>query len=608
MAFKDPDTLQDGYLSFEGGIDSGFPASLIQLNEAAWAVNATMRGGFLTPRPGIRKRIMRFTSEEVLTNFKTGRFQGAGTYLTTDANTGAPITYLATSVGGRIFLTNLNNNYLTQDISITGDINQADVRHAWFQQAENWLIVQNRSDAPFLYNGSVSRRAAGQGEVPLGGPMAYGKGRLWVARDNLYFGGDLVNTKTDAVIKFTENDYLNEGGAFAVANGNITGMAFAANLDTSLGDGDLLVFNTTSAYAFDAPVDRTTWKNLQYPIQRFALLKYGSMNHEGIATVNGDLFFRAQDGVRSLKYARRDFEEWGNTPISRQATRALQYDTESRLSECSTVTFDNRMLMTVQPQKDTGHGTWHRGLVSLDFYLVSGMGRKLNPAWEGVWTGLRILRIITAQVNNVTRCFIYALNDSDEIELWEVSKQSRFDHDGTDDVPIHWAIESKSFAFKTPVDVKRLLSGDLWFDQLTGEFSMTARFRADLAECWTKWNTFADCAKYRDCDPVEAPDCQTPVPFRGQVRSRIGLGQPPDVEDPFSGNGFTRSGFDFQVRFDMVGYVRLKRLRLCAHREDEDIFGDLSKTGCVENTSPDCSTDACPTVACCDLDDYDYSI
>lgn len=608
MAFKDPDTLQDGYLSFEGGSDSGFAASLLQLNELSWAVNATTRGGFITPRPGIRKRVLNFTSEEVRTNFISGRFQGAGTYMAFDSDSGITTTYLATSVGGRIFLTNLNSNLLTKDISIPGDVNQSDIRHAWIQQAENWLIVQNRSDAPFLYNGAVSRRANPENEVPLGGPMAYGKGRLWVARDNLYFGGDLVNTTTDAVIQFTENDYQNEGGAFAVANGPITGMAFAANLDTSLGDGDLLVFTSSSAYAFDAPVDRTTWKNLQYPIQRFALLKYGSMNHEGIATVNGDLFFRAQDGVRSLKYARRDFEEWGNTPISRQANRGLQYDTEGRLTECSTVTFDNRMLMTIQPQKDTGHGTWHRGLVALDFYLVSGMGRKLNPSWEGVWTGLKILRIITAQVNGVARCFIYALNDEDEIELWELTKNQRFDYDGTDDVRIQWSIETRSFAFKTPLGIKRLLSGDLWLDQLAGELGITARFRADLAECWTQWATYTDCAAYRDCAEVEPPECQTPINFRGQVRSRFGFGQPPDVEDPLSGNGFTRSGYDFQVRLDVTGFVRLKRLRLLAHEEDEDLFADLSKTGCVENSSVDCSSEACPTTACCDLDDFAYLI
>ena len=112
--------------------------------------------------------------------------------------------------------------------------------------------------------------------------MAYGKGRLWVASGSEYYGGDLVYGDPaygrDSVIRFTENTFINEGGAFAVSSGPITGLAFAANLDTSLGDGDLLVFTPTATYAFNAPVDRDIWKDLNYPIQRFALLNFGSFN------------------------------------------------------------------------------------------------------------------------------------------------------------------------------------------------------------------------------------------------------------------------------------------------------------------------------------------
>ena len=112
--------------------------------------------------------------------------------------------------------------------------------HVFFQQAENWLVVQDQQSPPYLYNGGSLRRATGE-EVPIGGPMAYGKGRLWVANGSEYYGGDLVYGDPaygrDSVIRFTENTFLNEGGAFAVSNGPITGLAFGANLDTSLGLG-----------------------------------------------------------------------------------------------------------------------------------------------------------------------------------------------------------------------------------------------------------------------------------------------------------------------------------------------------------------------------------
>jgi hypothetical protein len=459
--------------------------------------------------------------------------------------------------------------------------------HVYFQQAENWLIVQDQQSAPYLYNGMVFRRAASD-EVPVGGPMAYGKGRLWVARGSEYYGGDLVYGDPlygrNSVIRFTENTFLNEGGAFAVSNGPITGLAFAANLDTSLGDGDLLVFTPTATYAFNAPVDRDVWKDLNYPIQRFALLNFGSFNHESIVPVNGDLFFRAQDGIRSLIYARRDFTEWGNTPISRQVVRALAYDTEFYLSAASAVNFDNRMLMTIQPQKVNGRGIVHRGVVVMDFDLVSGMGRKLPPAWEGVWTGVDILQMLTVRIQKQDRCFIFGLNQGD-IGLYEVTKNGQFDFDGFDDSPIEWTIETRSLTFAEPANKKRLVSAEQWYDQVMGSIESKVYFKANEGECWQPWAEFKDCAKYRNCEPGEIScppaviNCQEVKYYQPPSRSRIALPQPPDKCDVQTG-GFTRDGYEFQLRYVNTGRFRLKRVAMVAQRLQEDIYGDLSRVAC----------------------------
>jgi hypothetical protein len=465
--------------------------------------------------------------------------------------------------------------------------NNPSTAHVYFQQAENWLIIQDEQNAPYLYDGTSLRRALSD-EVPVGGPMAYGKGRLWVANGSEYYGGDLVYGDPaygrDSVIRFTENTFLNEGGAFAVSNGPITGLAFAANLDTSLGDGDLLVFTPTATYAFNAPVDRDVWKDLSYPIQRFALLNFGSFNHESIVPVNGDLFFRAQDGIRSLIYARRDFTEFGNTPISRQVTRAIAYDTEFYLQAASSVNFDNRMLMTIQPQKVNGRGTIHRGVVVLDFDLVSGMGRKLPPAWEGVWTGVDVLQMLTIRIQKQDRCFMFGLNQGD-IGLFEVTKNGQFDFDGYDDVPIDWTIETRSITFAEPSNKKRLVSAEQWYDQVMGNIESKVYFKANEGECWHPWAEIKDCAKYRNCEPGEIScppaviNCQEVKYYQPPARSRIALPQPPDKCDVQTG-GFTRDGYEFQLRYVNTGRFRLKRVAMVAQRLQEDIYGDLSRVAC----------------------------
>jgi hypothetical protein len=610
---KDPNRLVDGFLTAEGGVDSGFPPSLIQPNQLAWAVNATVRGGFPKTRPGWWKRLLNFGGNVPLQNaFEDGLFQGAGTY-TSDSG----IAYLAVSISGRIYLINVAAGFTVQDITIPGNPSQANLPTAWFCQAERWLIVQNGTDLPFLYDGTTSRRAntgglnGGTKEVPIGGPMAYGKGRLWVAFGSQYYGGDLVWSTTagrDSVIQFTENDFLNEGGAFAVANGPITGLAFGANIDTSLGDGDLLVFTALSVYAFAAPLDRETWKDLDYPIQRFALLNFGSVNQASIVPVNGDLFFRSIDGVRSMIYARRDFSEWGNTPISRQVHRALDYDTSQLLFAGSAVNFDNRILMTVQPQNVNNHGVYHRGLVVLDFDLVSGMGRKYPPAWEGVWTGVRVLQVITLRVGRQDRCFIFNLGDGDNIGLYEVTKDGAFDFDGTDDVATQWIIETRSVIFGDPLAQKRLMTADQWYDEVAGEITANVLYRPNENACWTPWAEWTDCAKYRDCEP--GYPCQEIKYLQPASRSRMSLPQPHDTPDPQTGQ-FTRLGYEFQIRYEITGRLRMKRFVVVAQSVQENQYGNMTNAVCTTPPTGDCQT-GCLEIQCtgyCSAPpDYSYTI
>lgn len=593
MSRADSKAAYDGYLSFEGGVDSGFAPVLLQPNQLAWMVNGTARSGWLTHRPGFK-----LLSDTELTGF----FQGAGTYV---SDTGQN---LALSVDGRIYLINLNTSaYAVSDIT-PPQPNPNNRPHAWFIQAEEYLIVQDGQSAPILYNGVSSRRSVlndpANNEVPVGTAMAYGKGRLWVANDNIYYGSNLIYSDPtlgrNSIILFTDNELIRNGGGFSVPQGNITGLAFGANIDTTLGDGDLLVFTPAAIFAFDAPVDRTTWSTLQYPIQRFALLDYGSVNQESITTVNGDLFFRAQDGVRSYVYARRDFvNEWGNTPISRQVQRGLIYDSPNRLYATSSVNFDNRFLMTTQPQY-TDYGIYHRALVALDFHNVSGMGRKFPPAWDGQWTGLKILQILKLDVATVERCFILALSETNTIQVWEVTRNGRFDFQGND-IPIEWSVETRAFTCGLPQDQKNLITGDIWMSGLAGNMTAALSYRSNNSECWQDWCTWTDCAKYRDCEPPAEGECQTIRYFREQSRARIGFPQPQDTPD-LQNKTQHRKGFQHQLRFDFTGHFTIQSMRLVTSEVTEQLFGELGTANCATPVAVPCQT-GCVEVECCAPDD-----
>jgi hypothetical protein len=197
--------------------------------------------------------------------------------------------------------------------------------------------------------------------------MVYYMGRIWLASGRNYLAGDIVfNTDTgtpalgfrDSVLGNTENQFLAEGGAFGVpvSAGTITALKPIANINTALGQGELIVFTQNSVFATLVPQDRLEWKNTTTPLQRMIQLANGAFSQAGIANVNEDLFYRSTDGIRSLAYSVRNSGQWGNTPISNEVQRILSRDPDSFLPYCSAVQFDNRMLCTASPGYTQGRG------------------------------------------------------------------------------------------------------------------------------------------------------------------------------------------------------------------------------------------------------------
>lgn len=695
MAIQDAKRKFDGFLSLEGGVDSGRAPVLLEQNQLSWAINVSLRGGQPTTRPPWSRRRLNFdacTAEQEAA-FKNGLFQGEGDYLADDGTD-----YKVASISGRIFAINLTSGYKVQELTPTlgfvqvmlpwvapalganvvitlnsvsgmtvgtvyaidaasyelvslsgneatfenvndppGTANPANAYvllsgqqipalnpnnptapHAWFVQAENVLVIQDGTSLPFMWNGLQMVRAnPATRQVPIGTAMAYGRGRLWVAQGGVYVGGDLVWSNPAlgrySVVYFTENDFLNEGGAFAVPSGTITGLSFAANLDTTLGDGDLLVFTDDDTYAFQAPIDRTVWSQLQYPIQRYALMGTGSRNHESICRLNGDLLFRWEDGVGSFAYSRREqTTSWANTPIGAEVRRALETDNENLLYACSSVNFDNRFMVTCSPRNVQGRGVWHAGVVVIDFDLNSNLSGNKPPVWEGLWTGPRVFQLTVHRVGGVKRLFSLALGTNDEIELWELNKFGNFDYgwegddyENADDIRIQSSIETRGLAAQLPGSLKQIETTDMWFTRLAGQLDISGYYRNETSDKWNPIGTQSLCTKYRDCADVAPPACQTPAVYQEQGRSRLALNTPPDTQDLLNG-GMAREGYVFQVRLDFEGVWRMSKFRVGFQVRDEDQFGSLEGAGCIANEDQVCQTAECKTNEFCAPDDYSY--
>src|SRR5262249_33560896 len=144
-----------------------------------------------------------------------------------------------------------------------------------------------------------------------------------------YVVGDIVggpsgtesNAFRDAVLKFTENTYLAEGGSFSLPrrSGEISAMAETVEINTATGQSSLVISSRKTICNSTLPPDRTVWKDLTSPVQTISQIGNGIQGPNAWTVVNDDVWYRSNDGFRSLIIAVRNFDVgWAKTPMSKE--------------------------------------------------------------------------------------------------------------------------------------------------------------------------------------------------------------------------------------------------------------------------------------------------
>jgi len=368
---------------------------------------------------------------------------------------------------------------------------------SYFVQADKWLVIQDGESKPILFDGGTARRARSDAsdpnmtEVPVGTIMTYGMGRICVVvNDRDIAFGDLLGSHAttdpaDSLILFTERNFLAEGfdAAIPFTMGVATGAAFFPLLDTSTGNGQLMVFAQRGSTGFDLSLDRTLWQTGQF--QTLTLLTTGLRGHRSIAVVNEDLWFRADDGYRSYRQARSEPSGWAHIPLSTNVRQFLDADSDQMLEFASAIYFDNRIIGTCNPAWNGGR-PFHNGLVVVDFDILSAFGTKFRPAWDGHWTPgnakeanlptLKVCQVLTGIFNGVTRAFAFCMQLQGytsqgapvfENQLYEITIDEKNDWD---DQRIDWELVTRAFDFKqqgnTPFTENELYDGDIWLSEI----------------------------------------------------------------------------------------------------------------------------------------------
>lgn len=527
---------------------------------------------------------------------------------TTNILPGVPIVigdknYVVVSIDSATTLTVTNIDDTPLSVEPSGsvllffDVNPASRTQSWLWQSEKWVIVNDGQSMPIFYDGATSRRSLGitanPPELTAGRMGTYWKGRNWWCNpDGITFrAGDAVYSSSgsgdrrDAVLKQSQNAFLATAAGFSIpGNAGIIGaMQFVNILDTSLGQGPLQVATPDLIFGCDASVDNTTWQNTTNPLLSVSQISYGALSQSAFILVNGDLYYRSTDGIRSLAIGRREVMNPGNTPLSREVARFLDADELALLPYASMLLFDNRVLCTNLPVY-TNHGVYHRGLVVLNADVLSNIQGKKPSVWEGLYTGINTLALLKGQFAGVERAFAFSLNtDTLKIELYEIltSASTEINDNNGYDIPVRWSFETFSMFRKTGIkEYKRVLlqDGELYVSDVKGRVDFRILWRPDQHTCFVPWTSFSICNQQVAC-LEDINGCITINEYQPGYRNRLGFGEPPNTCDASSDEPL-RQFYTCELRVEVQGHCRVDGARLMATIMDQPIFAPVA--GCTE--------------------------
>jgi hypothetical protein len=387
----------------------------------------------------------------------------------------------------------------------------------------------------------------------------------------------ILSGQESDVLNFQEDDYLATGGVLASPTqmGKIQNLAFPTIADTTAGQGDLLAFCDNGVCSFAVSQPRSSWKKLN-SFQRVTLADIGCLGDRTVTNVNGDIFFRSHDGVRSYRNASATQGTPGQNSISAELRTFLNADSTKQATEASGIYFDSRYLLAAWGKPNyIGSQTVYSSILSLDFGPVQRNNRAnvVSPAYDGAWTGLNFYQLIRGVFSQKERAFGFVDNFG-VLSLYELRPDRFYDSSLGVTTPIRAVVETRSFEFEKPYTLKKLSRADLWVSNLQGQVDFKVYFRPDKFPCWIEWTNFQKNAQMNYC-PTTPEEFLSKIPTSlPQFRPQIRLTTPPDTVDP-STNRLFRMGYEFQLRIEWVGCASLDKVLIHADDVVEPINGEF---------------------------------
>ena len=547
--------FKDGFTVLPAGMHGGLRPVLVPAGRVSRAINISFRGGYATTRPG-------WTPCVDLKTQGAGPYQGGGRwragsseYIVSVFNGGV---YCYDLVSGAVnvipgAMTPGSQVFTTQagGLFVMGD-GQHSVALEVVDNVPTKVYPAATADPTKMVPGTIMHYCQGRIHYV---PTALGISPTSNLSYSRYFlsGDILLPGDSMTALGTSEISTLDGGLARGLPDelGPIRGMISAQNPGKGLGMGPLYVFARDGVAAFDVSIPRSSVVAADGTVLQpgwvgsplGSVLEYGTGTESpwSLTAEGTDVCFRGRDGIYSLSRDKQSAQSGAiaPTPISFEVQRWI--DPETNLSAISGATSDRRLHVTAISDGADGY----LGMLTLDSAISTSMGVDAAPAWDGIWTGPRYARILTASRLGQETLFA-VLTDGSIFRLDDTS-----DTDGGTAITSQIITKAMYSDQTLIVSYKRLKYIDLWLQDITRDTTVQVYFRPDGYPLWTP----VGCQKTFSVDPANS------LP-QERRRTRFSCRDVGPENDPKPGmnSGSLRCGYTFQIKLVFTGCAAVTRL------------------------------------------------
>lgn len=566
--------IKDGDLGFARGMDSVSDPLTLAPQYFTFSTNMLNRGGAMQTRPGIFSKLLLPPGQLQGLKVYTPRF-GIPSLVAFVNGVAYSSTYPFTSyreVLGAHLSAEARSVYTAQTTqalttNLDGSVSLVEPR--------SLLMAQDGVNPAIHFDGNVTTALTGPLSTPQGTHMAWAGGRLWVARRNQLFAGDIADPTS-----FTEITYNTLGGQrFFILDGNITGLAPLPS--SSAVKMPLLAFTDQSTSMFRANIlNRAAWPEVE-DFQTILFPKVGCVAPRSIVAVNGMLWWFSDFGLVRLDSAANSYITSKLDFFDREMVRSGAFLSED-VSGIASAGYENFCLTSVPHANLRNKHTWVYDASTND---LKDESTTAPSAWASIWTGIAPVEWASINIYGRTRLFCAAKDDDGNNRIYEAFSNAK--RDKCTDIP--WSLETRSYTGGT-MQKKHFRYAEYALSEIAGQVDMKISWAGGSRGRWKPCATPTFLAREGNVEAgrvYEADENLLGLKKQSRVERTQDVRDLP--EDSLSSAGIEGQVFrtesekeaidsSFALRFEGSGQVAIRAVRLFMDLEPEPDGGMQDNT------------------------------